>query len=164
MYETSLRAEPEDKLYEEQLPASLTVLNNYFDLVELFSRNNRLSVPPHLSLSLRQLHLNQLIRTSGVVTSSTGILPQLNMIKYDCLRCSFILGPFYQRQDQEVKPGTCPECQANGPFEINMEQVTVSWEWLHGTYNVRECIGVNGEAFKSRKHQYIWDEPEQAPH
>ena len=108
--------------------------------------------------------MNQLIRTSGVVTSSTGILPQLNMIKYDCLRCSFILGPFYQRQDQEVKPGTCPECQANGPFEINMEQVTVSWEWLHGTYNVRECIGVNGEAFKSRKHQYIWDEPEQAPH
>ena len=52
MYETSLRAEPEDKLYEEQLPASLTVLNNYFDLVELFSRNNRLSVPPPpLSLS-----------------------------------------------------------------------------------------------------------------
>ncbi len=73
----------------------------------------------------RQLHLNQLIRTCGVVTSSTGILPQLNMIKYDCLKCGFILGPFYQKQDQEVKPGTCPECQANGPFEINMEQVSV---------------------------------------
>ncbi len=47
------------------------------------------------------------------------------MIKYDCLKCGFILGPFYQKQDQEVKPGTCPECQANGPFEINMEQVSV---------------------------------------
>lgn len=45
------------------------------------------------------------------------------MIKYDCLKCGFILGPFYQRQDQEVKPGTCPECQSSGPFEINMEQV-----------------------------------------
>ncbi len=72
----------------------------------------------------RQLHLNQLIRTGGVVTSSTGILPQLNVIKYDCLKCGFVLGPFYQRQEQEVKPGTCPECQSTGPFEINMEQVS----------------------------------------
>ena len=73
----------------------------------------------------RQLHLNQLIRTNGVVTNTTGILPQLNMIKYDCLKCGYLLGPFYQRQDQEVKPGTCPECQSTGPFEINMEKVGV---------------------------------------
>lgn len=72
--------------------------------------------------SLRQLHLNQLIKTTGVVTSSTGILPQLKMIKYDCQKCDFILGPFYQKQDQEVRPGNCPECQSSGPFEINMEQ------------------------------------------
>lgn len=72
--------------------------------------------------SLRQLHLNQLIRTSGVVTSSTGVLPQLSVIKYDCNKCNFILGPFYQSQNQEVKPGSCPECQSTGPFEINMEQ------------------------------------------
>lgn len=71
----------------------------------------------------RQLHLNQLIRTNGVVTRTTGILPQLSMIKYDCLKCGFLLGPFYQRQDQEVRPGTCPECQSSGPFEINMEKV-----------------------------------------
>ncbi|KAK6176782.1 hypothetical protein SNE40_015016 [Patella caerulea] len=72
--------------------------------------------------SLRQLHLNQLIRTSGVVTSCTGVLPQLSIIKYDCNKCGFILGPFYQNQNQEVKPGSCPECQSTGPFEINMEQ------------------------------------------
>ncbi|XP_071485940.1 DNA replication licensing factor mcm2-like [Diadema antillarum] len=72
--------------------------------------------------SLRQLHLNQLIRTSGVVTSSTGIMPQLSMIKYDCPKCGFVLGPFYQSQNQEVRPGSCPECQSTGPFEINMEQ------------------------------------------
>lgn len=72
--------------------------------------------------SLRQLHLNQLIRTSGVVTSCTGVMPQLSIIKYDCVKCSFILGPFYQSQNQEVKPGTCPECQSMGPFEVNMEQ------------------------------------------
>ncbi|XP_062522582.1 DNA replication licensing factor mcm2-like isoform X1 [Corticium candelabrum] len=72
--------------------------------------------------SLRQLHLNQLIRTGGVITMTTGVLPQLNMIKFDCPKCGFILGPFYQSQNQEIKPGSCPECQSNGPFEINMEQ------------------------------------------
>ncbi|XP_066554425.1 DNA replication licensing factor MCM2 [Amia ocellicauda] len=72
--------------------------------------------------SLRQLHLNQLIRTSGVVTSCTGVLPQLGMVKYNCNKCNFILGPFFQSQNQEVKPGSCPECQSLGPFEINMEE------------------------------------------
>lgn len=73
----------------------------------------------------RQLHLNQLIRTSGVVSSSTGVLPQLSMVKYDCPKCSFLLGPFFQSQNQEVRPGSCPECQSRGPFEINMEQVGI---------------------------------------
>uniref|UniRef100_A0A8C7SRV3 DNA replication licensing factor MCM2 n=1 Tax=Oncorhynchus mykiss TaxID=8022 RepID=A0A8C7SRV3_ONCMY len=71
--------------------------------------------------SLRQLHLNQLIRTSGVVTCCTGVLPQLGMVKYNCNKCNFILGPFLQSQNQEVKPGSCPECQSFGPFDINME-------------------------------------------
>lgn len=72
--------------------------------------------------SLRQLHLNQLIRTNGVVTSVSGVLPQLSVVKYDCNKCGFILGPFYQSQSTETKPGACPECQSQGPFEINMEQ------------------------------------------
>lgn len=72
----------------------------------------------------RQLHLNQLIRTSGVVTSCTGVLPQLSMVKYNCNKCSFVLGPFCQSQNQEVKPGSCPECQSAGPFEVNMEEVS----------------------------------------
>merc|ERR1739844_57759 len=71
--------------------------------------------------SLRQLHLNQLIRTGGVVTASTGVLPQLSLIKYDCNKCNYVLGPFMQAQFQEVKPGTCPECQSQGPFQVNME-------------------------------------------
>ena len=75
----------------------------------------------------RQLHLNQLVRTSGVVTSTTGILPQLNLVKYNCLKCGFVLGPFVQGQELEVKPGSCPECQASGPFEINMEQVSLNF-------------------------------------
>lgn len=45
------------------------------------------------------------------------------MVKYNCNKCNFILGPFFQSQNQEVKPGSCPECQSFGPFDINMEQV-----------------------------------------
>lgn len=76
--------------------------------------------------SLRQLHLNQLVRTNGVITSSTSVLPQLSMIKYNCMKCTFLLGPFYQSLEKEVKPQTCPECQSMGPFELNMEQTIYS--------------------------------------
>lgn len=71
---------------------------------------------------LRQLHLNQLIRTSGVVTTTTGILPQLSLLKYDCVKCGYVLGPFVQRAAEEVKPSVCPECQSYGPFDLNMEE------------------------------------------
>ncbi|VDM63227.1 unnamed protein product [Angiostrongylus costaricensis] len=70
---------------------------------------------------LRQIHLNMLIKTSGVVTVATGILPQLSVVKYDCVACGYILGPFVQREDDEVKPTICPSCQGRGPFELNVE-------------------------------------------
>ncbi|XP_068082893.1 DNA replication licensing factor Mcm2 [Anabrus simplex] len=72
--------------------------------------------------TFRKIHLNQLVRTMGVVTSTTGVLPQLSVVKYDCNKCGYVLGPFTQTQDTEVKPGSCPECQSTGPFMINMEQ------------------------------------------
>jgi hypothetical protein len=34
------------------------------------------------------------------------------MVKYDCSKCGYILGPFYQNQEKEINPGTCPECQS----------------------------------------------------
>ena len=68
-----------------------------------------------------------------MVNSTTGVLPQLSVIKYNCLKCGYILGPFVQRLEHEVKPGNCPECQSSGPFDINMEQVRV---------HVRVCMYV----------------------
>ncbi|XP_076287792.1 DNA replication licensing factor Mcm2 isoform X2 [Lasioglossum baleicum] len=72
--------------------------------------------------TFRKLHLNQLVRTLGVVTATTGVMPQLSVVKYDCTKCGYVLGPFVQNQNAEVKPGSCPECQSIGPFMINMEQ------------------------------------------
>ncbi|GMT08204.1 hypothetical protein PENTCL1PPCAC_30378, partial [Pristionchus entomophagus] len=71
---------------------------------------------------LRQLHLNMLVRVSGVVTVATGILPQLGIVKFDCASCGYLLGPFIQTQDNEVRPSMCPSCQGKGPFEMNEEQ------------------------------------------
>nr|CAI5822271.1 unnamed protein product [Callosobruchus analis] len=88
--------------------------------------------------SFRKLHLNQLVRTIGVVTATTGVLPQLSIIKFDCNKCGFILGPFAQTQDSEVQPGVCPECQSRGPFMINMEQ-TVYRNYQKIT--LQECPG-----------------------
>lgn len=70
---------------------------------------------------LRQVHLNMLIRTSGVVTIASGILPQLAVVKYDCVACGYLLGPFVQQNDEEVRPTICPSCQGKGPFELNVE-------------------------------------------
>lgn len=82
--------------------------------------------------TFRKLHLNQLVRTSGVVTATTGVLPQLSVIKYDCVKCGFVLGPFVQSQNLETKPGSCPECQSTGPFSVNFKLSTIESRFLLG--------------------------------
>lgn len=73
---------------------------------------------------LRQMHLNQLVRVQAVVSSVGLVMPQLDLVKYNCLKCGAIIGPFTQTPSNELKPGPCLECQSNGPFEINMGQVS----------------------------------------
>ena len=64
--------------------------------------------------SLRQLHLNQLICVSGVVSGSSGVLSQLSMFKLNCVKSGYMGGPFYQSQNEETKPETCPKCKSLG--------------------------------------------------
>ena len=102
--------------------AAKTVVLNMFPHYERIAKDIHVRIselPLEEDLrSLRQLHLNQLIRTSGVVSGSSGVLPQLSMIKYDCVKCGYIVGPFYQSQNEETKPGTCPECQSLGNVRL----------------------------------------------
>uniref|UniRef100_A0AAY4B3M4 DNA replication licensing factor MCM2 n=1 Tax=Denticeps clupeoides TaxID=299321 RepID=A0AAY4B3M4_9TELE len=120
------------KIFDEAAKEVVLAMYPKYDRIahEIHVRIGNLPLVEELR-SLRQLHLNQLIRTSGVVTSCTGVLPQLGLVKYNCNKCSFILGPFFQSQNQEVKPGSCPECQSLGPFEINMEQVGMASTFLN---------------------------------
>ncbi|RKO92165.1 MCM2/3/5 family-domain-containing protein [Blyttiomyces helicus] len=71
---------------------------------------------------MRQANLNKLVRVSGVVTRRTGVFPQLKYVKYDCVKCGDIVGPFYQDPHQEIRIGNCPNCQSKGPFNVNSEQ------------------------------------------
>ena len=78
-------------------------------------------LPIHDSIrDLRQYHLNKLVRVSGVATRRTGVFPMLQLVKYDCVKCRYLLGPFAQADDGgTIKLGSCPQCQSKGPFTVN---------------------------------------------
>ncbi len=74
----------------------------------------------------RQAHLNKLVCTAGVVTRRTGVFPQLQRIKFDCGRCGYVLGPFFQNTGEaEIKPNSCPQCQGKGPFPVRIPLTTL---------------------------------------
>ncbi|KAI5948893.1 MCM2 [Candida theae] len=71
---------------------------------------------------LRETNLNQLVKVSGVVTRRTGVFPQLKYVKFDCLKCGVVLGPFIQDSNSELKISFCTNCQSKGPFKMNSEK------------------------------------------
>lgn len=71
---------------------------------------------------LRENNLNQLVKVSGVVTRRTGVFPQLKYVKFDCLKCGVVLGPFIQDSNSEMKISFCTNCQSKGPFKMNSEK------------------------------------------
>ncbi|KAF0700905.1 Aste57867_8591 [Aphanomyces stellatus] len=71
---------------------------------------------------LRTAHLNFLIKVSGVVTRRTSVFPQLQLVKFNCVACGAILGPYTQHKNAELSLNACPECQSKGPFSLNTSQ------------------------------------------
>lgn len=80
-----------------------------------------LPVTEHIR-DLRQSNLNTLVRVCGVVTKRTGVFPQLQYVKYDCVKCGAVLGPFYHQPHVALQIGHCHSCASKGPFDINSEQ------------------------------------------
>ena len=80
---------------------------------------------------LRQLHLNSFIQVNGVVTRRTSIFPQLQLVRFDCVKCGFTTSPIAQNvnggtgggmkkgSDNLIKPTSCPDCGSSGPFKLN---------------------------------------------
>ncbi|KAJ3310161.1 MCM DNA helicase complex subunit [Boothiomyces sp. JEL0838] len=71
---------------------------------------------------LRQIHLNTLVRVTGVVTKRSAVYPQLRLVKYDCVKCGAVIGPFYQDSNREIRAQRCNNCQSKGPFNLNSEE------------------------------------------
>lgn len=82
-----------------------------------------INFPNLISLrDLRENNLNNLIKVKGVVSRRTGVFPQLKYVKFTCLKCSAVLGPFIQESHTEVKISFCTNCQSKGPLKINSEK------------------------------------------
>jgi DNA replication licensing factor MCM2 len=67
---------------------------------------------------LRQSDLNSLVKVCGVVTRRTGVFPQLLAIAYDCVTCTYTMGPYFIRGG-DARPDLCLSCKNKGPFRIN---------------------------------------------
>ncbi|AFN82847.1 DNA replication licensing factor Mcm2 [Encephalitozoon romaleae SJ-2008] len=69
--------------------------------------------------SLRNSHLGRLVRVSGVVTRRSGVFPLYSIVKFSCLKCKSVFGPFVA---SSFKPTHCFECQSRGPFTVNTSE------------------------------------------
>jgi DNA replication licensing factor MCM2 len=70
---------------------------------------------------IRQMHLNQLVKVSGVVNRRSGIFPQLKLAMYSCAKCDASIGPYVQDTIEPSQVTNCPECQSKGPFSLKSE-------------------------------------------
>ncbi|KAJ3288170.1 MCM DNA helicase complex subunit, partial [Borealophlyctis nickersoniae] len=120
-----LADEPEEVLKIMDVVAFEVVLSGFEEYDRIKSEIHvRITDLPAISTlrDLRQGDLNRLVRVTGVVTRRTGVFPQLKYVKYDCVKCGAMLGPYYQDATNEIRLRNCPSCQSKGPFNINSEQ------------------------------------------
>jgi len=96
---------------------------------------------------LRRSHLNSLVR---------GVFPQLKYVKFDCVKCKAVLGPFYQDTTREVKISFCPHCQSKGPFQVNSEQ-TVYRNYQRMTLQESPGSVPAGRLPRHREVVLLWD-------
>ncbi|KAI8870685.1 MCM-domain-containing protein [Ramicandelaber brevisporus] len=102
----------------------LSIFHNY-DRIKADIHVRIAGLPTTCSLrDLRQVQLNTLVRVVGIVSRRSSVFPQLKYVKYNCTKCGAVLGPFHQDSSaqNEVRIGSCPNCQSKGPFIINSEQ------------------------------------------
>lgn len=116
---------PEEMLKIFDLVAMEAIELHYPDYARIHSEIHvRISdFPTILNLrELRESNLGSLVRVTGVVTRRTGVFPQLKYVKFNCLKCGTVLGPFFQDSNEEIKISFCTNCKSKGPFSINGEK------------------------------------------
>ncbi|XP_003376386.1 ATPase family protein [Trichinella spiralis] len=111
----------------------ITVLNEVVreQVLRIYAKYDQIASETYVRISnmpimgsirtLRQVDLNRMVRVEGVVTTMSGIIPQLLVVMYNCLKCGASIGPLLQLPNREIKPAVCPECQSSGPFDVSMQ-------------------------------------------
>lgn len=72
--------------------------------------------------SLRNAHLNSLVKVHGIITKRTRIYPIVSLVKYTCQKCKAVSGPFLIETEVAAKPGRCLECQSAGSLMVNQAE------------------------------------------
>lgn len=116
---------PEEMLKILDLVAMEATELHYPDYARIHSEIHvRISDFPtvHSLRELRESNLTALVRVTGVVTRRTGVFPQLKYVKFNCLKCGTVLGPFFQDSNEEIRISFCTNCKSKGPFSVNGEK------------------------------------------
>ncbi|KAI9592406.1 MCM-domain-containing protein [Syncephalis fuscata] len=114
-------------------------------------------LPAMVSLrDLRRNHINCLVRVTGVVTRRTGVFPQLKYVKFNCVKCGMIMGPFSQDAHTEIRIQRCASCQSRGPFEVVSEQ-TVYRNYQKLTLQESPSMVPPGRLPRHREVILLWD-------
>lgn len=72
---------------------------------------------------IRHIHLNTLVKVTGVVTRRSGVFPHLRIVKLNCEKCNTLQSPNTSTAARPEKSITiCEACGSKGPFTINSEQ------------------------------------------
>merc|ERR1719281_2417441 len=70
---------------------------------------------------LQVQHLGKLVCVTGVVTKRSQLNTELKRLFLRCGRCGFPSGPFEVKEDKDLRPGSCAECQSKGPWSVDKE-------------------------------------------
>lgn len=100
--------------------AALAMVRRFYpnlDIKKITVRITNLPIIDNIR-DLRQIHLDSLVRTKGVVTRCNDVLPHLLQIKWKCDKCGQIHGPFEVSDEKIYPPSFCAACNSKGPFKM----------------------------------------------
>jgi len=67
-------------------------------------------------------HVNKLINVYGVVTKRGLVQNQVKRLMLRCAKCNYPNGPFDVASIEDLKPGSCIECQSKGPWKVDRQR------------------------------------------
>jgi len=65
--------------------------------------------------------MNRLVCVNGVVTKRSNVLNQVKRLYLRCAKCNNPTGPFIVSEEEQLRPGSCIECQSRGPWRVDRQ-------------------------------------------